>query len=541
MLKAGSLHLLLSKPISRSLLLLSKFVGGCAFVFLCVCQLVVGLWLIAGLRLDVWNARLLWCIPVAVFLFAVFFSVSFFAGLRWKTPILAIGVTNIFGALVLVVGFIGGLFDGLVTQPAVIRTMTMAGDDLIATRRGGELVRFNPDTSQWQPLMENRMGQQDLVLPVTKLDDNHVVTARIRGGRFNPYGSGSLDLLVLEREANWEPEPGLRLPIASRRLMTAGDSLLAMNTGGLMATDIDNVIAYDSAENANDEAKEKKNWLSDLLRMRGGATGEFKSVLPKGISIIQPARVVVGDDGDWLIVYSVGKLTRLEKPADANETTWKQTAQRELDGDASKMTVIAVSGQQLLVARREETPMVLDATTLETLAECDLDTSVSVFSATGLGDGKRFAVLTSDGDCHVLATNGQNSEIETSLSYGAVESIAYRPDTKSLLVAHGIDKVDVLDAKTLNVKKRFRPKSEGWRFVDKFVITPLRTLTPQTGELGETVVALVGGKSSMTFGENTADDGDVVRLKILRPVLSCAGFIAFMMMLNCWYFASRDF
>ena len=68
MLQPGSLHLLLSKPISRSLLLISKFVGGCAFVFLCVCQLVIGLWLIAGLRLDIWNARLLWCIPVAVFL-----------------------------------------------------------------------------------------------------------------------------------------------------------------------------------------------------------------------------------------------------------------------------------------------------------------------------------------------------------------------------------------------------------------------------------------------------------------------------------------
>ena len=36
MLQPGSLHLLLSKPVSRTLLLISKFIGGCAFVLLCV-------------------------------------------------------------------------------------------------------------------------------------------------------------------------------------------------------------------------------------------------------------------------------------------------------------------------------------------------------------------------------------------------------------------------------------------------------------------------------------------------------------------------
>ncbi|HBV65087.1 MAG TPA: hypothetical protein DEF45_18925, partial [Rhodopirellula sp.] len=92
MLQPGSLHLLLSKPVSRSMLLISKFIGGCAFVFLCVIQLVVGLYLVAGLRLDIWNARLLWCIPVSVFLFSVFYSVSVLAGMRWRSPILAIGV-----------------------------------------------------------------------------------------------------------------------------------------------------------------------------------------------------------------------------------------------------------------------------------------------------------------------------------------------------------------------------------------------------------------------------------------------------------------
>ena len=132
MLQPGSLHLLLSKPVTRTMLLLSKFVGGCAFVLLCVIQLVVGLYFVAGLRLDIWNIRLLWCIPVSVFLFSVFYSVSVLAGLRWRSPILAIGVTSIFGTICLIVGVIGGVFDGFVTGPDRIQGMAVAGDVVFA-------------------------------------------------------------------------------------------------------------------------------------------------------------------------------------------------------------------------------------------------------------------------------------------------------------------------------------------------------------------------------------------------------------------------
>ena len=121
MLQPGSLHLLLSKPISRSMLLLSKYVGGCAFVLLCVSQLVIGLYLIAGLRLDLWNVRILWCIPVSVFSFAVYYCVSVVAGLKWRSAILSIGITCMFGAFIFIIGWIGSMADQFVTRPDSIR------------------------------------------------------------------------------------------------------------------------------------------------------------------------------------------------------------------------------------------------------------------------------------------------------------------------------------------------------------------------------------------------------------------------------------
>src|SRR4029077_2372138 len=69
-LEAGAVDLLLRKPISRTLLFLTKFVGGCAFIALVALYFIVGLWLIAGTRFGVWSHKLFLCLPVILFLFA---------------------------------------------------------------------------------------------------------------------------------------------------------------------------------------------------------------------------------------------------------------------------------------------------------------------------------------------------------------------------------------------------------------------------------------------------------------------------------------
>ena len=52
MFEPGAIDLLLSRPLSRSLLFLSKFVGGCMFILLNSIYLIAGLWLYVGLRLT---------------------------------------------------------------------------------------------------------------------------------------------------------------------------------------------------------------------------------------------------------------------------------------------------------------------------------------------------------------------------------------------------------------------------------------------------------------------------------------------------------
>ena len=101
--RTGSIELLLSKPISRPLLFLAKFVGGCAFVLMNISYLMLGLFVIVGLRWGLWDGRILIAIPVFVFYFTLLFSVSALVGLLSRSAILSLFATLLFwGSCILI-------------------------------------------------------------------------------------------------------------------------------------------------------------------------------------------------------------------------------------------------------------------------------------------------------------------------------------------------------------------------------------------------------------------------------------------------------
>lgn len=550
MLQPGSLHLLLSKSVSRTMLLLSKFAGGCSFFFLCVLQLVVGLYLIAGFRLDLWNLRLLWCIPVSVFLFSVFYGVSTLAGLVWRSPILAIGVTSIFGTICLVVGIIGGVFDEFVTRPQSIGSLAVAGDTMIGSTNGGGLIRFDRDTNRWVEILENNTVSGDRVIPPVALDSDTVVTAKVTGGRFNPFGSGALDLLVVSRQVDWLEEPSLRLPTATSSIYLAGDSVLAMSTGELAMVSQSNILRQAGSEETQASSKPPSGevvggWLEKLNNMMGVATEGFTSVLPDFVSVTPPRAVQVHPEGQWLIAMTRGRLLRLQRPQDS-QTVWNLVADRTLDGEASLRGVIALNDELLLVARDEEPIQIIDAVTLEPLTEVSLPSSLVPVAAVGLGINGGFMITTSDGRARqvrpVSAPADENLLFELSdpLGIHEVETITFDSQEGKLFVVHHVDRVDILDVGTMLAEERIRPSLQSWRMVDRYLISPMRLLIPQTGELGDTIQSIVSGKSAVTIDDGS-EMGRTVRYNIVRPVFSCGAFLSVMLAISCLYFKTRDF
>ncbi len=574
MLEPGSLHLLLSKPVSRTALLLAKFLGGCVFVFMCVTQLVVGLWLIAGLRLDVWNARVLWCIPVCVFLFAVFYSVSVVAGLRWRSAILAIGVTCMFGALCLTVGVIGGIFDNLVRGPARIRDIAHSGDAFVGATAGGGLVRYDASVNAWVDVFETDAFSGDRSLPPVAIPGGDFLVAQVRGGRFNPFGSGSLDLLLLSAENAWEPVPSLRLPTGTTWIHGAAPArMLAMNAGGLAMTSVEEIrraageVATgkdatgeaviedgDGSPAASTSPDPVPDWIAKLAGMMGGATSGFRDILPPGVALAAPRRVAVSVDGAAIFVASAGRLYRLKASPGQVEAAWLVEAQVDLEGEASQPLVLACGDRDLLVARAKEPLRILDARTLEVIASIETDASLMPVQAIPLGGTNAFALLDGEANCRIVSETPQASgpawSMSAALGPGEVETLAYAAESDNLILVHHVDQVDEYECDPEGATngligtsvRSIRPTLSKWRMLDRYVMNPLRFVIPQTGELGETVAAIVSGETTASIDQGGAsDEPQIIRYRILRPVVSCAIFITVMLTIGCVYFATRDF
>jgi ABC-type transport system involved in multi-copper enzyme maturation permease subunit len=104
MLRPGSVVMLLSKPISRSTLLLFKFLGGLFFVLILATFVVGGVWLITGIRAGVWAPGIFVVIPLMVTNFAILYSVSTVIAVWSRNSIVCILVTLACAGLLWAVG-----------------------------------------------------------------------------------------------------------------------------------------------------------------------------------------------------------------------------------------------------------------------------------------------------------------------------------------------------------------------------------------------------------------------------------------------------
>ena len=87
MLEKGNIDLLLSKPISRTQLLIGKYCGVVLFVFLNILLFVFGIWLIISIKFGYWDASFLTLSLVITFTFAVLYALILFFGVITKSSI----------------------------------------------------------------------------------------------------------------------------------------------------------------------------------------------------------------------------------------------------------------------------------------------------------------------------------------------------------------------------------------------------------------------------------------------------------------------
>ena len=94
----GRIELLLSKPVSRTRLLLGRYVGNVLVVAVNIAYLTVGSWIIFGVKTGVWGVGYLFSSVFTIFIFAVLLAVIVLVGVLWESAAVAIMAT--FGIMI---------------------------------------------------------------------------------------------------------------------------------------------------------------------------------------------------------------------------------------------------------------------------------------------------------------------------------------------------------------------------------------------------------------------------------------------------------
>jgi ABC-type transport system involved in multi-copper enzyme maturation permease subunit len=92
-LEPGRIELILSKPVSRTHILLGRFLGNVLVVAGNIAYLVLGVWIIFGSKTGIWSPRFLVAIATTVFTFTVLLAVVVFLGVLVESTALSTMVT----------------------------------------------------------------------------------------------------------------------------------------------------------------------------------------------------------------------------------------------------------------------------------------------------------------------------------------------------------------------------------------------------------------------------------------------------------------
>jgi ABC-type transport system involved in multi-copper enzyme maturation permease subunit len=90
LLEPGRIALLLSKPVTRTTLLMGRYLGNVLIVALNHAYLVLAIWLILGSKTQIWEGRFLLAIPISVFMFAVLLCVVVLIGVVFESAALSV-------------------------------------------------------------------------------------------------------------------------------------------------------------------------------------------------------------------------------------------------------------------------------------------------------------------------------------------------------------------------------------------------------------------------------------------------------------------
>lgn len=527
MFEPGSITLLLSKPVSRSLLFTSKFIGACAFVFLNVILLIVGLWLIVGVRFDIWNHGMLACIPVFLFMFLVYFAVSALTGLVWKSAIISVVITVLFWFVCFVVDFTHGLMDGGYIEQLRITQMAMADGTLISINEQGVVQVWDDGEHEWRAANEPRGGPVVQVFdgPYFQPESKQLVLGQSFRNLFGPSRQ-RISLKVASAEGGWRLQDGPTLPSGTSQI-------LMRNDGTLIAIAADNIYRYQG-----DLASKGFALRFFGTRLPLGGRGDFQPCLAgQRQNFADPIAAAFDPAGPRMVVCAGNEIYVF---AQQDDGSLNEAAHRSLENKDKEGSAVAIAGDLVVVARENGSLLELSADDLSTKDELKLEPNSQPRFVVASGDGKQIGVVYQNRYLWLIDAKSGAARRAPVSRQGEISGVAFIGD--QLLVGDQANRVVAYDASDFSHQRTYQPAMTRSEMAYYYGVGPLYTIFPKPRQLHKTVQYLVTGKRTTDVG---LFQGDLTQhredLQPWQPVRSGLAFVGVILLVACVYMERQEF
>jgi hypothetical protein len=543
MFDPGQLNLLLSKPISRSMLFLSKFFGGCAFILLNATVLISGLWLILGARFGLWNPSLLLAIPIYLFMFIVYFSVSAVAGLLWRNTIISIGATVLFWLVCFGLGSAKSTLDMFYMSKQrfnhLFHVKSDKAEQMVGVNEMGFSFVWSESEREWKEVFVNETQSQ--LRPAMVLVPSVPAEMRPIGPAYDAQRDqlvslqrsmrdGLMQTFAGRRGEDWRSENGASAPLSAMYLLHEPDGrLLVVASTGLYRLQGDPLKT----------AKPTKVFGFTLpLPLLGGDV--YQSVGPQEpVILTRPAAATLDAQTGDVALYSRGVLRLLKKDASGRfAVAWEKS----LDAKNPPAVAIALGGQHVVAGTDDGRLWFLEAKSGELAGELPADRRRSPRFLAAAPDGRVFTLLTHDGRLWLIDPATRELRRPPAAGQGDISAVAFF-DAKRLRVVDRLTRVTEYELDSFRVAQRWSPPSSLVANAYRYVIDPLYTLLPKPGELGNTVSYLLSGTAVEASAAEGRQDLDAARTAYdpWMPVWSSGLFVIFVLALGCLYLERQEF
>ena len=567
MFQTGSLHLLLSKPLSRSLLFLSKYIGGCIFVAMNVAFLIAGLYFYAGMQLGIWNNGILWCIPLFIFAFMVFYSVSAFVGLIWKNPIICVVITALFWGICFTIGVVRNIAEGFLKGPPEIQSILPIGDIPVTANRQGRILFWNADAKAWQVAFGDVNGQRVLG-PFWDAKQGNLYFGRTRfvpmglGGsssprlefaRFPEWATAPTQTAATPAEQKRKPWDDIRLdsapelPLDTTDVIPWDDSLLSITA--------DAAYLFDQESSSKNEQQKISVFGFDVKLPQ--ATESHRKVTDSDWDFRKPLAACRVQNTSELLVVSKGVLTLFEY--DGKKFVKRKTL--DLDFPAETVANIAICGRTAIVCPEDSVPILVNIDSMSESSEFESLGKVTI-KRTAIAQDGRVALLSKSGKLWIVQ---QTSNATANATANAATDTTTAPSEKllnistpnlsgqgfastmafdklgRLWVAHHIKQVDVWDNALTQSTLTFRPAPTTPEFLYDYLINPFYLVNPKPSAIQETIQYILKNPDNKVTAIDRADlDMPTIQRDPWQPIWTNAIFIAVMLSASCWLLYRQD-